>query len=62
MAGGLPLRDADREAWLRALAGELRAAEKAAAVLTCSALKRRYRDMLRVASPDLAFVFWRSPR
>lgn len=56
MAGGLPLRDADREAWLLGLVGELQQ-RKGGAVLACSALKRRYRDMLRVASPDLAFVF-----
>jgi gluconokinase len=56
MANGLPLRDADREAWLRDLVGELQQ-RKGGAVLACSALKRKYRDMLRAASADLAFVF-----
>jgi gluconokinase len=56
MAAGLPLRDTDREAWLRSLAGELQQRESGV-VLTCSALKRSYRDILRAASPQLAFVF-----
>lgn len=56
MASGLPLRDADRQDWLRSLAGELQQ-RKGGAVLTCSALKRSYRDILRAASPRLAFVF-----
>jgi gluconokinase len=53
---GVPLTDADREAWLDALAAELRA-RPANTVLTCSALKRVYRDRLRAAAPGLRFVF-----
>lgn len=56
MHAGVPLSDADREGWLRSLARELRG-HPDGAVLTCSALKRRYRDLLRDASPGLAFVF-----
>ena len=56
MAAGAPLSDADREGWLHALAQELQQ-RKHGAVLACSALKRAYRDMLRDASPGLAFVF-----
>ena len=56
MHAGVPLSDADREGWLRSLARELQQRPHGA-VLTCSALKRTYRDLLRAASPGLAFVF-----
>lgn len=58
MAAGTPLTDADRQGWLQTLAGELAAARRSGtgAVLACSALKRRYRDVLRGGMPDLAFV------
>jgi gluconokinase len=56
MHAGIALSDADREGWLRALARELQQ-RKYGAVLACSALKRTYRDILRAASPGLAFVF-----
>ncbi len=47
MAAGIPLDDADRAPWLRALAAALAAAEPATgAVLACSALKERYRETL----------------
>jgi gluconokinase len=55
MRRGLPLDDADRAGWLQALAGEL-AARPQGAVLTCSALKRAYRDILRTGAPELRFV------
>jgi len=56
MRAGVPLSDADREGWLRGLAAELHQ-RKHGTVLTCSALKRAYRDILRAASPGLAFIF-----
>jgi gluconokinase len=56
MRAGVPLTDADREGWLRSLARELQQRPNGA-VLTCSALKRSYRDLLRAASPGLVFVF-----
>jgi gluconokinase len=56
MRRGLPLTDADREDWLDTLAGELRA-RPGNVVLTCSALKRAYRDRLRAAAPGLRFVY-----
>ena len=56
MRAGIPLTDADREPWLDRL-GSLVADEPGGAVLTCSALKRRYRDRLRAKVPDLRFVF-----
>jgi gluconokinase len=55
MRAGQPLDDADRAGWLDVLAGELQARAEGA-VLTCSALKRAYRDRLRSASPALRFV------
>lgn len=55
MRQGLPLDDADRAGWLAQLAQEL-VRHPAGAVLTCSALKRAYRDRLRAAAPELRFV------
>ena len=56
MANGVPLTDADRAEWLVALARQL-AEHPQGVVLTCSALKRTYRDRLRQAAPGLRFVF-----
>lgn len=58
MAAGTPLTDDDRQGWLLALAARIGAArtEQRSLVVSCSALKRRYRDTLRSAAPDLAFV------
>ena len=56
MAQGTPLTDADRAQWLLTLGRQL-AAHPQGVVLTCSALKRSYRDQLRQAAPGLRFVF-----
>lgn len=58
MAAGIPLTDDDRRGWLLALAQRLAAARSAgrSLVVSCSALKRSYRDLLRGAAPDLALV------
>ncbi|WP_051732706.1 gluconokinase [Kitasatospora phosalacinea] len=58
MSAGTPLDDHDRQPWLRALGGWLgeRAAAGSGGVVTCSALKRRYRDVLRAACPDAFFL------
>lgn len=59
MRAGIALDDADREVWLIKL-GELLAEAVAAGqrpVLSCSALKRSYRERLRAAVPALGFVF-----
>jgi len=56
MRAGVALSDADRAGWLQSLARELQR-HPDGAVLTCSALKRSYREVLRDASPGLAFVF-----
>jgi gluconokinase len=58
MRAGHPLDDADRWPWLRALAawiGEHEAAGRDA-VVTCSALKRSYRDLLRDGHPSVWFA------
>ena len=58
MAAGQPLDDGDRAPWLAALAGWIGEREAAGedAVLTCSALKRAYRDQLRDGRPSVLFV------
>ncbi len=54
---GVPLTDADRAGWLTALAVQLQSqSHRGGVVLTCSALKRRYRERLRDATPGLRFV------
>jgi len=55
MRRGLPLDDRDRAGWLDRLGHEMQACP-AGAVLTCSALKRAYRETLRKATPVLHFV------
>jgi len=59
MHAGIPLTDTDRQGWLEQLADELRQtlAAQRSAVLACSALKRRYRDLLRAAVPELGVLF-----
>jgi gluconokinase len=53
MADGIPLTDADRAPWLDRVAARL----DQPGVVTCSALKRSYRDRLRAAAPDLVLVY-----
>ncbi|RDV00324.1 gluconokinase [Trinickia dinghuensis] len=59
MRRGTGLVDADRWPWLERLAAELKGASERGepVVLACSALKRRYRDRLRLGSPSVGFVF-----
>lgn len=56
MRQGLPLTDEDRVDWLNTLGFTL-AQHPAGAVLTCSSLKRAYRERLRSFVPGLCFVF-----
>ena len=58
MAAGHPLDDGDRDPWLAALADWIGARERAgeSSVLTCSALKRAYRDRLRAGHPSVLFL------
>ena len=64
MAAGIPLTDDDRASWLSALAARIREAHDAGTglVVTCSALKRSYRDILRAAAPELRFIFLNGQR
>lgn len=61
MARGIALDDADRAGWLAVLGQQL-ANHPDGVVLTCSALKRAYREQLRAAAPGLRFVFLDLPR
>lgn len=58
MSAGIPLNDHDRAGWLLTLQGKIREAAQRGEglVLSCSSLKRRYRDLLREADPDLRFA------
>ncbi|KQP20066.1 gluconokinase [Pseudorhodoferax sp. Leaf267] len=56
MQRGIALTDDDRWPWLAHI-GALVRDEAGGAVLTCSALKRSYRDRLRALEPALRFVF-----
>lgn len=56
MAQGIALTDADRAGWLKDLGQQL-ATSSASVVLSCSALKKSYRDLLRSHKPNLRFVF-----
>ncbi|UOQ91305.1 gluconokinase [Agromyces endophyticus] len=59
MAAGIPLTDDDRWPWLARVAARAHDehAEGRAIVVSCSALKRRYREFLiRASETDLAFV------
>ncbi|MCZ8380173.1 gluconokinase [Mycobacterium sp. CPCC 205372] len=55
MTAGHPLDDDDRYPWLEAI-GEWLAARQAGGVMSCSALKRRYRDQMRRHRADVEFL------
>ena len=58
MAGGTALTDLDRAPWLAAIQARIATAslQRKSLVVSCSALKRRYRDVLRLGDPRLIFV------
>jgi gluconokinase len=62
MSKGIPLTDEDRWPWLQAIAEmvAVRDHEGISTVVTCSALKRSYRDVLRDAAPTF-FVHLHAP-
>lgn len=64
MTAGIPLTDADRQGWLAALAARLVEAKRAGTglVMSCSALKRSYRDVLRAGAADVRFIFLKGSR
>jgi gluconokinase len=58
MASGHPLTDEDRWPWLAAIARWIdeRIARGEPAVVTCSALKRKYRDVLRRSEVQVVYL------
>jgi gluconokinase len=58
MISGVPLDDADRAPWLAGIRDWISAQAGSGhnVVVTCSALKRSYRDILRQATADVRFV------
>jgi gluconokinase len=63
MASGIALTDEDRWPWLRTIRDWLTEQTRAGrgAVVTCSALKVAYRDVLREAEGTIRFVFLTAP-
>jgi gluconokinase len=59
MRSGVPLTDEDRAPWLAAIAKDIdeAIATDSPVVVTCSALKRRYRDVLIGGRPQVALVY-----
>ena len=59
MKGGTPLTDADRLPWLRRIAATIDEWRHAGVpgVVTCSALKRAYRDIIVGGRPDVVLVY-----
>jgi gluconokinase len=56
MSNGVALTDEDRAGWLSVLVTEIQK-HPDGVVLTCSALKKSYRDRLRQSTPELKFAF-----
>ena len=56
MSAGTPLDDEDRRPWLLAIGEWLAEHANGGAVVSCSALRRAYRDLLRTPAPTVAFV------
>lgn len=59
MHAGAPLNDDDRVPWLRSIAAWIDARRQAgeSGIVTCSALKRAYRDLLTAGRPEVLFVY-----
>jgi carbohydrate kinase (thermoresistant glucokinase family) len=59
MRRGVPLNDEDRQPWLQAVAATIDGWRRigSAGIITCSALKRIYRDQLTRGRPDVWFIF-----
>lgn len=58
MESGIPLTDEDRRPWLEDLVRWMRERAQVgeSTIVTCSALKRSYRDLLRTAGEGVVFV------
>ena len=64
MRAGIRLTHDDRRPWLAAIGAWIgdREARGEDAVVTCSALRRRYRDALRAGNPSVWFAMLEAPR
>jgi carbohydrate kinase (thermoresistant glucokinase family) len=64
MKSGTPLTDADRLPWLQAIAGKIDAWRRRgdSGVVTCSCLKRSYRDILIGARTDVTLAYLKGSR
>lgn len=64
MRRGVALNDADRADWLAALRARIRQSldERRPAIVTCSALKKKYRDILRRDDNEVLFVYLKAER
>lgn len=64
MRSGIPLDDSDRLPWLQAIAAQIDRwrAEGRSGVVTCSALKRRYRDIIIGDRPEVRIVYLKGDR
>ncbi|MFM9273594.1 gluconokinase [Pseudarthrobacter sp. NKDBFgelt] len=58
MRAGIPLDDDDRWPWLQAIGRTLASQQQVGngVIVACSALKRRYRDLLREHAPEVLFL------
>src|SRR5689334_13389701 len=56
MTAGEPLNDEDRYPWLESIGEWLAQRCDSGGVMSCSALKRKYRDQLRRHCPDVEFL------
>ncbi|WP_326822449.1 gluconokinase [Streptosporangium sp. NBC_01756] len=61
MSAGTPLDDSDRLPWLRAIGSWLADHAVTGGVVSCSALRRAYRDVLRQSAPAVSFVHLDGP-
>tara|TARA_R110000868_G_scaffold411750_1_gene708749 strand:+ start:51685 stop:52203 length:519 start_codon:yes stop_codon:yes gene_type:complete len=61
MSSGIPLDDEDRADWLDRVGRTLAAHSGTGLVITCSALKRRYREAILAHCPEVVFVMLTPP-
>jgi len=64
MSSGTPLTDEDRKPWLAAIAAWIDASRASGGngIVTCSALRRAYRDVIVGDRPDVALVYLKGSR
>lgn len=61
MAAGIPLTDEDRFDWLQLIAkvGHEQVSQGTNCIIACSALKKAYRDILRINNETIKFIYLR---